>query len=93
MSEVASVFKSACFLSFQLFFSCPNDDYVVNTHDSHHARLDVDCTNCRAATLLPGKKRLWERLLWLLLKLHFPNKNLPWSSTGHHTDGARWRWV
>lgn len=31
MSEVASVFKSACFLSFQLFFSCPNDDYVVNT--------------------------------------------------------------
>lgn len=29
MSEVASVFKSACFLSlFQLFFSCPKDDYV-----------------------------------------------------------------
>lgn len=41
MSEVASVFKSACFLSFffQLFFSCPNDDYVLNTHDSHHARF------------------------------------------------------
>lgn len=81
------------FLFFQLFFSCSNDDYVLNTHDFHHARLEVDCTNCRAVTLLPGKKRLWEWLLWLLLKLHFPNKNLPWSSTGHHTDGARWRSV
>lgn len=29
MSEVASVFKSACFsFFFQLFFSCPKDDYV-----------------------------------------------------------------
>lgn len=27
------------FLFFQLFFSCPNDDYVLNTHDFHHARF------------------------------------------------------
>lgn len=27
------------FLFFQLFFSCPNDDYVLNTHDFYHARF------------------------------------------------------
>lgn len=52
--------------------------------------LEVDCTNCRAATLLPGKKRLWKRLLWLLLELHFPNKNLLWSSTGRDGSGLKY---
>lgn len=75
------------FLFFQLFFSCPNDDYVLNTHDFQHARVRSGLHQLQGSYTSSREEEAVETAAVAASQTAPSQQEPPVGSTGHHTDG------